>query len=203
MQALSKTIEQIGTMRYSPDHKESARARLIGATGAHVKKNGFAATGIDGLMAAAGLTSGAFYSHFRSKSELLEAIIENELKRSIALFSNQSNEECLLAMEGYLSQAHVDHPESGCAVPSLTPEISRSGTSTKLVFERGMVELKDQIENLVADEAKAWSIMAQLVGAVMVARGLHSEQARTALLKGVAQQVKRILEDASRSSGPN
>ena len=187
-------------MRYSPNHKEGARARLIKATGALVKKNGFAATGVDGLMAAAGLTSGAFYTHFRSKSELLEAIIENELKRSIELFANKSLEQSVTAIEGYLSQAHVAYPESGCAVPSLTPEISRSSASTKRVFEDGMVGLKEQIKNLVKDDAKAWSVMAQLVGAVMIARGLPSEQTRKALLEGVTQQVKQILEDASRNS---
>ena len=76
-------------MRYSTEHKEGTRQRLLAKTGALVKKKGFAATGVDGLMAAAGLTSGAFYAHFRSKSELLEAIIANELKRSGELFSNK------------------------------------------------------------------------------------------------------------------
>ena len=190
-------------MRYLPDHKEGTRAHLVQATGAHVKKNGFAATGVDSLMAAAGLTSGAFYAHFGSKSELLQAIIENELKRSLALFSNQSMAESLLAIEGYLSQAHVEHPEAGCVVPSLAAEVARSGASTKRVFENGMVQLKAQIESLGVDEARAWSIIAQLVGAVTVARGLHSEQARTALLKGVAQQVKQILQDAPAVSRSN
>lgn len=187
-------------MRYSQDHKEGARARLIEVTGELVKKNGFAATGVDGLMAAAGLTSGAFYSHFRSKSELLEAIVANELKRSIELFSNKSLAQSVAVIEAYLSQAHVEHPESGCAVPSLAPEISRASASTQRVFENGIVELQKQIKSLVKNDAKAWSIIAQLVGAVTVARGLPSEQARKALLKGVTQQVKQILEDASRIS---
>jgi TetR/AcrR family transcriptional repressor of nem operon len=56
-------------MRYSPEHKEETRARLLKTTGSLVKKKGFAATGVDGLMAAAELTSGAFYSHFRSKPQ--------------------------------------------------------------------------------------------------------------------------------------
>ncbi len=150
-------------------------------------------------MAAAGLTSGAFYAHFRSKSELLEAIVENELNRSIALFSNKSIEGLLVAIEGYLSREHVEHPESGCMVPSLAPEVSRSNASTKRVFEAGIVGLKVQIESLGVGEANAWSIIAQLTGAVMVARGLHSETARTALLEGVTQQVKQILENTSRA----
>jgi TetR/AcrR family transcriptional repressor of nem operon len=184
-------------MRYSPDHKEGARTRLVEATGAHVKKNGFAATGVDGLMAAAGLTSGAFYSHFRSKSELLEAIIGNELKRSIALFSNKSIAQTMSVIEGYLSQAHVEHPESGCAVPSLASEISRASASAQMVFEDGMVALKAQVAHVVKDDAKAWSIIAQLVGAVMIARGMPSEQARSDLLKGVTEQVKQILQGST------
>ena len=181
-------------MRYSREHKEGTRARLLEATGAVVKKNGFAATGVDGLMATAGLTSGAFYSHFRSKSELLEAIVENELKRSIGMFSNKSLKQAITAVEGYLSQAHIAHPEGGCAVPSLSPEIARASEATQHVFEQGIVELKETIRKFVKDDATAWSIIAQLVGAVTLARGFPSEHTRRALLKGVAQRVKQILE---------
>ena len=169
---------------------------MVDATGALAKKNGFAATGVDGLMAAAGLTSGAFYSHFSSKSELLQAIIKNELARSSGLFSNKTVEQSVAAIEGYLSLDHVTHPESGCAVPSLAPEISRSGEATQQVFEDGMIELKDQVNALVHDDAKAWSIIAQLVGAVVVARGMHTESVRVALLEVVTQRVTQILMNA-------
>ena len=184
-------------MRYSSEHKEGTRQRLLAKTGALVKKKGFAATGVDGLMAAAGLTSGAFYSHFRSKSELLEAIIANELKRSSELFSNKSLDQILTAIEGYLSPAHVAHPESGCAVPPLAAEIARADKATQEVFELGILGLKANIRKLVKDDATAWSIISQLVGAVMVARGLPSERTRNALLKGVVQQVKLLLERES------
>jgi TetR/AcrR family transcriptional regulator, transcriptional repressor for nem operon len=189
-------------MRYSSEHKQGTRARLLATTGALVKKNGFAATGVDGLMAAVGLTSGAFYSHFRSKSELLEAIIANELKRSGELFSNKTLEQTLTAIEGYLSPAHVTHPGSGCVVPALAAEIARAGETTQKVFEQGIVELKENIRNLVKDDATAWAVIAQLVGAVTVARGLPSDRTRNALLKGVTQQVKQMLESQSSTAGP-
>ncbi len=187
-------------MRYKPMHKETTRAHLLEAAGALVKKQGFAATGVDSLMAAAGLTSGAFYSHFHSKSELLGAVIENELKHSIALFSDKSLVQGVASVEAYLDPAHVAHPESGCVIPSLAPEIARASKSTQKVFEKGVLELKDQIKLLVKDEAKSWSIMVQLVGAVMVARGIDSEQTRKNLLNGVAKQVKQILEQVSMES---
>lgn len=183
-------------MRYSLEHKAGARTRLIEASGPQVKKNGFATTGVDGLMAAAGQTSGAFYAHFGSKSELLDAIVENELQRSANLFASQSIDNAMAAIEGYLSLAHIDHPESGCAVPALATEVARAGVSTQLVFENGMIHLRAQLEQLGVSEGQAWSILAQLVGAVLIARALHSPAARKALLEGAHQHIKRLLTDS-------
>ena len=106
----------------------------------------------------------------------------------------------MMAIEGYLSPAHVEQPELGCAVPALASEIARAGDSTQGVFEVGMIELKNQISALVNDEAKAWSIIAQLVGAVTVARGMPAGVAREALLQGVTKQVKQLLLEIPQSS---
>lgn len=176
-------------MRYSPQHKEATRERLLKATGAVVKGKGFSATGIDELMAAAGLTSGAFYAHFRTKGDLLEAIVEQELQRSIELFSNKTFEQRIASIESYLSPAHVEHPASGCAIPALAPEIARASAATQHTYEQGVLELKQQLSNLVSDDAKAWSIMSQMIGAVMIARAIPSPATREALLSGVKQQI--------------
>jgi len=47
-------------MRYPIGYKE-ARRKLLKHNGSLIKSNGFAAAGVDALMAASGLTSGAFY----------------------------------------------------------------------------------------------------------------------------------------------
>ena len=51
-------------MRYPQNRKAETRQKLIEKAGALAKKDGFATTGVDGLMASVGLTGGAFYSHF-------------------------------------------------------------------------------------------------------------------------------------------
>lgn len=181
-------------MRYAPDYKEATRARLLTVTGSLVKKQGFAATGVDALMAAAGLTSGAFYSHFGSKKALLEAIIDNELARSRKFFAAESTAEALLAVEKYLSLAHVNGPESGCALPSLSSEIARADEATRRMFENGLCQLQQQILATVRDEGKAWALIALLVGAVAVARGLVSDSARQAILDGALGQVRQMLQ---------
>lgn len=189
LQAIFQLFFGILFMRYASNHKEVTRTRLLTATGALAKKQGFAATGVDALTAAAGMTSGAFYSHFGSKKALLEAIIENELNRSLEMFSVDSAAQFLAKVHIYLSESHVANPESGCAVPALTNEIARAGESTQAVFEQGIVRVKDKIATLVQDEAKAWAVISMMVGAVSMARALPTPEARAALLKGVRQQI--------------
>lgn len=191
-------------MPYTAERQQNTRAHLLEATGALAKKNGFAATGVDDLMAAAGLTSGAFYSRFRSKSELLEAIVEHELKRSLELFSSKSPQEVLAVLQGYLSLSHVAHPESGCVVPSLTAELARADNKTRLAFEQGITQVKDEIARLLGDEGQAWAILAQIVGAVMMARAMSNQDTQRMLLRAVLRDVKRVFEiseDRERTGG--
>ncbi len=180
-------------MRYAPTHKEEARSRLVQATGALAKQKGFAASGVDSLMAAAGLTSGAFYAHFRSKNELLKAIVENELQRSAKRFAAPTREQALEVLRRYLSAAHVEHPGSGCALPALASEIARADAATRQVFAQGIGELQARLRDLTGDDATAWALMAQLAGAVLVARALPPGPEREALLASALQQAERML----------
>lgn len=186
-------------MRYPSTHKQDTRTRLLQTTSALAKRQGFAGTGVDGLMAAAGLTSGAFYSHFRSKSELLEAIVQHELERSGKLFQGKSRKQLLRIVEGYLSPAHIDQPEAGCAIPALAGEVARAGDATRQAFERGVVALKDSMATATGSEAEAWSVVAQLVGAVALARAMPSAEVREALLEGVLGSVREQLGAADLS----
>lgn len=180
-------------MRYSPEHKESTRARLLEVGGALAKKDGFSNTGVDGLMAAVGLTSGAFYAHFRSKSELLEAIVESELQRSLARLAGRSDAELLAALEAYLSVEHVDHPAQGCAVTSLSSEVARASPESRRIFEELISRIKDELGGHLADGSRAWAMISQMVGAVMIARAMASERARREVLDAVRQQCRAML----------
>lgn len=54
-----------------------ARARLIEAARSLVRRKGFAATSIDDLCAAAGVTKGAFFHHFPTKEALGVALVDD------------------------------------------------------------------------------------------------------------------------------
>src|SRR3954471_19701971 len=62
-------------MRYAADHKQKTRRKILAAAGRSFRKQGFNLTGVDGVSEGAGVTSGAFYGHFRSKVEAFRAAL--------------------------------------------------------------------------------------------------------------------------------
>jgi TetR/AcrR family transcriptional repressor of nem operon len=77
-------------MRYPLDHKRQTRERILGAAAALFRRRGYAATGVDAVMASAHLTAGAFYSHFRSKQVLLAKALDTAFRQSRRDWQNRA-----------------------------------------------------------------------------------------------------------------
>jgi TetR/AcrR family transcriptional repressor of nem operon len=183
-------------MRYQPGDKEKKRKELLKASGGLVKKSGFAATGVDALMQAAGVTSGAFYSHFSSKSELLKALIESELLASREMWAGNPHETAeewiAFELDRYLNIGHVRHPEAGCILPSLAAEIGRADTSVRELYEHELMKGQKVLAERLGSEKLAWAFICQLVGAILMARAMPNEAAQRAVIEA----SKRFLKDA-------
>ncbi|WP_374372617.1 TetR/AcrR family transcriptional regulator [Tabrizicola sp.] len=65
-----------------------ARAQRIEAARSLVRHRGFAATSVDDLCAAAGVTKGAFFHHFASKEALGVALIDDWTQMTGAMFAS-------------------------------------------------------------------------------------------------------------------
>lgn len=187
-------------MRYKPGYKAEKRKDLLSKAGKVLKEKGFSATGVDGLMQDAGGTSGAFYGHFGSKSELLRALIVSELEASQALWAqvqDQDNAAWLRhQMTRYLSMSHVQHPEAGCIVPALAAEISRADRQTRALLETELLKWQQSVAQRLDHDERAWAFICQLVGAVLVARAVASEPLQRVILGA----SKALLESSIPSS---
>jgi AcrR family transcriptional regulator len=62
------------------------RERILDAAEGSVLEKGFAATSIDELIAAVGITKSGFFYHFRDKGELARALLVRYVEREDALF---------------------------------------------------------------------------------------------------------------------
>lgn len=193
-------------MRYPKDHKDASRQRLIEQSGSHAKEHGFNESGMASLAASAGVTTGALYKHFDGKADLFAALIAAELARTAQMydgFDPADRNSAAKSLAGYLSLQHVRHPEQGCPLPSLTPEIARADEAVKAAYQAGLLEIHAKLQRLTATSADAWTLMAQNVGAVMLARAVPDEKLQREILSALRQAGESLLADgSSRPSSP-
>lgn len=188
-------------MRYSTEHKRQARTRLLQRSGGHAKKHGFDRSGVDALAGAAGVTTGSLYKHFDGKSDLFAELIRSELQRTahrFAAIAPGDAEAAGKALAAYLSLHHVKHPEAGCVLPSLAPEVARADDSVRDAFQSGMQAIHAVVaDRLTGSGDTAWTLIAQSVGAVMLARALPSERIRRELLGAAGKECAALLGKAT------
>ncbi len=185
-------------MRYPSDYKEQARAKLVDASGRHAKQHGFTSSGMADLAAAAGVTTGSLYKHFGGKSDLFVTMIKAELIRTADMYGavdSADPTQVSRALAGYLNLSHVQHPSMGCLLPSLTPEIGRADSEVRLAFEKGVKAIHENVNAITGDANTAWAVMAQNVGAVMLARAMQSETLQRELLKAVRQAGEQLISN--------
>jgi TetR/AcrR family transcriptional repressor of nem operon len=133
--------------RYSADHKSQTRRRMIEAAGRRFKSDGIDGSGIATLTSDAGLTSGAFYSHFASKDDLVAAVAADQLATQCAAI--EAIPEGRAALESfvreYLSPEHRDHPGDGCPSAALLDEIGRCDGAIRAAYTSGIEPIIDVI----------------------------------------------------------
>ena len=179
-------------MRYSASHKQETRERLLESSAVSAKKEGFSTVGVDGLMKAIGLSGGAFYSHFSSKDELFSSIVERELSQSLERLSGDGEqnrarlERCL---KHYLSMAHVEQPETGCALPALGAEIARSDIAVRKQAEQWICRLQECWARTLGSDSLAWAILSQCIGALVVARMLVNPRIQRKVLESSYAEI--------------
>lgn len=182
-------------MRYSSSHKEETRRRLIDSSRAIAKEGGFASTGIDALMASIGLTGAAFYNHFPSKQALFDTLVGEEASNSadlLAVDDGAPDADLGKRLRSYLSTYHVLHPESGCALPAIGPEIARGTPTARAEVEKALKRIQKSWSAHLDDKDTAWAVMAQCVGALLLARTVESERTRREILAS----SRRLLGEA-------
>ena len=187
--------------RYSEQHKQETRRRILGAAGRRLKQDGIDGSGIATLMHDADLTNGAFYAHFASKDDLVAATIAEQLRNQRASLAElppgRAGVEQLV--RSYLSREHLDHPADGCPSAALLEEIARGPQPVRQAYTDGVADLIDDLAERLApkDPASArvrvYVLFASIVGTLQLARALDDRELADAVLEeGVAQSLRLL-----------
>lgn len=186
-------------MRYEKGHKDASRQRIVAVATERFRTDGIAASGLAGIMSAAGLTNGAFYPHFRSKADLvresLDIAVDAQCRQIADLLAAGGPEHVI---DVYLSPEHRDAPGQGCASAALLPEIAREPAATRDAYTQRQVALIDVISSALPAEtpdpqAVAIGIYATLIGTLELARAVSDPELSARILAAGANAAKAML----------
>src|SRR6266705_3778378 len=176
-------------MRYDPDHKTRTRDRIVRNAARKFRAEGLRGPGVASVMKASGLTVGGFYKHFRSKDELLaDAMAQGFADSSEKICSSLQNvpreDRWKEIVRLYLSPEHCDHPDTGCPVAALAPEIARAKFSVRKRIAGLMKEWVEFMPGVTATERERnfFVIFSAMAGAVSIARILTEPADRQKVL---------------------
>jgi AcrR family transcriptional regulator len=166
--------------RYSPEHKEATRRRMIETAGRRFKSDGIDGSGIATLVADAGLTNGAFYGHFSSKDDLVATVVARQLEDQVAVVNAMPAglDSVEAFLREYLSPAHRDDLAGGCPSAALLDEIGRCDIAVREAYTDGAGAMIEAIARHLDDgdpqrtNERAIGLFSLLVGSLQAARAV-------------------------------
>jgi len=197
-------------MRYSPEHREESRRRVLLAAGRCFRKHGYGGVGVDGLAKEAGVTSGSFYWHFPSKEAAFKEAVDigmRELCQGIEGFQAELGAKWLETfIDFYLGSKRTCDLSDACALQALTPEVVRSTAEVRRVYEAQLESVVTAVANglaggTVADRrGRAWAVMSLLSGAVTTARAVEDPTMRVAIARSARAAAIALAKPIARSA---
>src|SRR5579864_4664322 len=168
-------------MRYKPEHKVEVRRKIVKDASRRVRREGLNGAAVATVMRDTGLTHGGFYKHFRSKDELLIESLKEGFRETIdtlvhAAEQSSSGEEWKAIVKTYLRSEMCEHPEHGCPLATLGPELARVDKRMKPQIVAELVNYKNRMVPFMpgrqsADKERAFfGIFSTMIGAVAIAR---------------------------------
>lgn len=161
-------------MRKSNKEAAQTREAIVVAAADQIRRSGIAEASVADVMAAAGLTHGGFYRHFRNKEHLVSEALSAAGTKTISTIDRKLAEGGVnAAVEAYLSTSHRDSTTPICPFAALGTDIARAGSETKSaaadVLEKLFAALGDSEAGIDSrdDAIVAFSTM---MGAMILAR---------------------------------
>ncbi len=170
--------------------RPSARGAIIDAAHRLVRAQGYAATSVDQICAAAAVSKGAFFHHFASKEALAVAAAAAWTARAAPLFTLPAHtrlDDPLARLIGHLDTriAMIDGPAEGftCFVGTMVQESFAASPAIRAACEASIAAYcaaiavdiqaaidRHGIQGGVSADGLAWHIQAVLQGAFVVAK---------------------------------
>lgn len=185
----------------------STRNRIIERADALFYEAGFEATSFAEIAAAVGISRGNFYHHFKSKDQILDAVIQLRLDRTRQMLvsweeASKTTRERILSFIGILIANRTDIMAYGCPVGTLSAELAKMAHASKdhavELFELFRDWLALQFRALGAgdnSEEHALHVLAWSQGIASLATAFRDETFIRREVQGITTWLDRIISE--------
>jgi TetR/AcrR family transcriptional repressor of nem operon len=191
-------------MRYQPEHKIEIHRKIVKDAARRVRAEGLSGVPVGAVMRDTGLTHGGFYKHFGSKDDLLvESLREafREIEETLVQAAQQAppGEAWKAIVRTYLQLELCEHPERGCPLAALAPELARADEGMRPQIVAELVNYKSRMlpfmpgRRTVDKERAFFAIFSTMIGAVEIARMLPDSAMREKVLSSARDFLLRSL----------
>jgi TetR/AcrR family transcriptional repressor of nem operon len=189
-------------MGHSQAEKAASRERILELASAQIRKDGLQSLSVGKLMGKAGLTHGGFYGHFASRGELLAKALERALDDGAVAARAAGGDRAprspragLAAfVRSYLSRAHRDAPQTGCAIAALAGDVGRADEDARAVMEAAIERMIAGVTRQLGtdEEREAITAVAAMIGALTISRVITDPKRSDAVLRAVREQLTAL-----------
>jgi TetR/AcrR family transcriptional regulator, transcriptional repressor for nem operon len=194
------TSKEVTVARYTAEHKNETRKRILETAGRRFKKDGIDSSGIAAIMSDAQLTNGAFYAHFKSKEDLVANVVADQMRGwQATLGSSPDRAELEAFVREYLSPHHRDHPETGCPSAALLDEIGRCDKATRRSYTQAMQDFVDMVATRLSPDdpssarSDAIGLFTILVATLQLARAVTDRAFSDDILESGISNTQSLL----------
>jgi TetR/AcrR family transcriptional repressor of nem operon len=189
-------------MSYSANHKEKSRRRILDSAYKLFSAKGYENVSINEIMAAANMTRGAFYAHFKSKSTLYYESIICAVKNSKMARCIPDSLDCKSwiqdLLKKYLSRENVK--ESCYPLAFLATDIVVKVPEVRQAYTKTFKGLNDILSNYAqafsrANHDTVLAACAMVVGGLAIARALDDNELVSKLLESCQAKAMGLLND--------
>jgi TetR/AcrR family transcriptional repressor of nem operon len=183
------------------ESKQESLDKILDAAARRIREEGLDGAAIVPVMRDAGLTHGAFYSHFSSKDELANAAFARAITTGrshwIKPRRGESWRERLTGLaKRYLTTAHRDNLSTSCGFATLSSDAAHASDDFRLAYER---ELRGSLAAICDGEQDhlddAIALMTVCVGGMALARAVADPKFSARILR-VAREAAAKLADS-------
>lgn len=169
-------------MPLTAQHKQQSRERILTNAIALFAQQGFDGVSIDQVMERAGMTRGAFYAHFKSKSELYQYAIAEGVKGSVLLEKCPEGIEPIewlaTLLKRYLSREHLAQENGSCPLACLATDVAIRDDAVRETYTaiyQGMNQvLLDHTDSHAGfDRQQGLALSAMMIGGIAVSRAVN------------------------------